>query len=295
MLKAAYSGVPGSYAEEAAIRYFDTLETVGGDPAVQLVTASSFADAFEAVKDGRADQAVLPIENSSTGSISAVYDLIAQYGFSIVGEQSIQVDQCLMAKPGTQLDEITQVYSHEQGISQSRDFLEGYPHWRLTPVYNTAAAAKMVSESPLPGQAAIASSRAAELYGLEILVAKTNFKEQNQTRFVVLAPEPHHSSKNDKVSLMFTLPHVSGSLYQILGIFAREKLNLLKIESRPMANRNWEYLFFLDFSADTIDARLERILDEVSAKAQTLRVLGYYQSGVSLCKTSQIPPKKELP
>lgn len=280
MLKAAYSGVPGSYAEEAALRYFDAEVSAGRLDEYGLVQADSFADALDAVQDGRADRAVLPIENSSTGSISAVYDLIAGRGFSIIGEQPIAVNQCLMAKPGTTLADIEGVYSHEQGISQSREFLSAYPHWQLIPVYNTAAAAKMVSESLDKGKAAIASRRAAELYGLKILADGINFKGQNQTRFVILAKEACHTARNNKVSLMFSLPHVSGSLYRILGIFARERLNLLKIESRPLSDCNWEYLFFLDFTADTIDERLERFLGEVEAETQSLRVLGYYENRV---------------
>lgn len=268
-MKAVYSGVPGSYAEEAAIRYYKG--------SAELITASSFEDALKAVAEGRADEAVLPIENSSTGSISAVYDLITEYGFFIIGEQSVEVNQCLMAKPGTTLADISQVFSHEQGIAQSRDFLSGHPGWKTTAVYNTAAAAKMVSESDDPSLAAIASSRAAELYGLDILVSKTNFKDLNRTRFVILGRKARHSPENNKISLMFTLPHVSGSLYEILGIFAREKINLLKIESRPMASRNWEYLFFLDFTADTIDSRLEKIIIEVADNTQGLRILGYYR------------------
>ncbi len=268
-MKAAYSGVPGSYAEEAAIRYYKG--------SAELVTASSFEDALKAVAEGRADEAVLPIENSSTGSISAVYDLIAEYGFYITGELSIEVNQCLMAKPGTSLSDIRQVFSHEQGIAQSRKFLAGHPDWKTTAVYNTAAAAKMVSESDDRTLAAIASSRAAELYGLDILVSETNYKDINCTRFVVLAKRPRHSPENNKISLMFRLPNVSGSLYEILAIFARENLNLLKIESRPMANRNWEYLFFLDFTADTIDTRLEKIIIELADHTQGLRILGYYR------------------
>lgn len=278
LLRAAYSGVPGSYAEEAAVRYFDAKISAGELEQYDLVPTDSFAGALKAVEEGKADRAVLPIENSSTGSISAVYDLIANEGFFIVGEQSIAVNQCLMAKPGTTLADIEGVYSHEQGISQSREFLSDYPHWQLIPVYNTAAAAKMVSESPDRGKAAIASRRAAELYGLNILADGINFKDQNQTRFVILSKEVCHAAGNNKVSLMFSLPHVSGSLYRILGIFAREKLNLLKIESRPMENRNWEYLFFLDFTADTIDERLEKFLGEVERETQSLRVLGYYEN-----------------
>ena len=276
-LKVAYSGVPGCFAEEAAVRYYAGLDGVERwQDVCELVPTGSFAAAFQAVADGKADRAVLPIENSSTGSILTNYDLITEYGFYIVGEQSIEVSQCLMAKPGTSIADITEVFSHQQGLSQSREYLSRYP-WKQTEVYNTAFAAKMVAESERKDVAAIAAARAAELYGLTILQEKTNFKDINQTRFVVLAPEVHHSPDNNKVSLMVTLPHIPGSLCRLLSIFAREKINLLIIESRPVAHKNWEYLFFIDFSADTIDARIREILQEVSDFAQTLRVLGYYK------------------
>jgi chorismate mutase/prephenate dehydratase len=276
-LKVAYSGVPGCFAEEAAIRYFGGQSASGKwQDVCELVPTGSFAAAFQAVADGKADRAVLPIENSSTGSIIANYDLITQYGFYIVGEHSVEVSQCLMAKPGTTTETITEVFSHQQGLSQSREYLSRYP-WKQTEVYNTAYAAQMVAESERTDIAAIAAARAAELYGLEILQEKTNFKDINQTRFVILAPEVHHSPDNNKVSLMVTLPHTPGSLCRLLSIFAREQINLLKIESRPVAHKNWEYLFFIDFSADTIDARIREILQEISDFAQTLRVLGYYK------------------
>lgn len=276
-LRVAYSGVPGCFAEEAAVRYFAGQSGTGNwQDICELVPVNSFAAAFQAVADGKADRAVLPIENSSTGSILTNYDLITEYGFYIVGEQSIEVGQCLMAKPETAFSDIQEVFSHQQGLSQSRDYLSRYP-WKQTEVYNTAYAAQMVAESERKDVAAIASARAAELYGLRILHEKTNFKDINQTRFVILAPEVHHSPDNNKVSLMVTLPHVPGSLCRLLSIFSREKINLLKIESRPVAHKNWEYLFFIDFSADTIDARIREILQEVSDFAQTLRVLGYYK------------------
>ena len=134
----AYCGVPGSYAEEAALSYF-------GEGA-QLITAGSFRGAFEAIKQQKADYAVLPLENSSTGAIAAVYDLLGQYGFYIVGECPIEVNHCLLVNPGTELADITEVFSHEQGLFQSRDFLAEHPNWKQTAVYNTAAAAKKVSE-----------------------------------------------------------------------------------------------------------------------------------------------------
>lgn len=268
-----YCGVSGSYAEEASLSYFKDAD---------LITAPSFTGAFEAIKLKKADFAVLPIENSSTGAISAVYDLLGEYGFFIVGEKTITITHCLLAQHGTKIEDITEVFSHEQGLYQSRDFLANHPDWKQNSVYNTAAAAQMVSCSENASFAAIASRRSAEIYGLDILCEKTNFKDINQTRFVVIASEVFHSPENNKVSLAFSLPHVSGSLYSILEIFSKEKLNLVKIESRPVADKNWEYLFFLDFTADTIDERVENILKEVSEKTQTLRVLGYYKNAIGV-------------
>ena len=154
MLTAVYCGVPGSYAEEAAILYF-------GEGA-QLITASSFQNAFDRLRDGEADRAVVPIENSSTGAIAAVYDLLGRYGFHIVGEQYVRVRHCLLAKKEAELSDIREVVSHEQGISQSLEFLGQHPEWLRRPVYNTAAAAKMAAESEGLRLAAIASRRAAE-------------------------------------------------------------------------------------------------------------------------------------
>ena len=270
----AYCGVPGSYAEEAALSYFGE-ET-------ELITSGSFGGAFETLKQQKANYAVVPLENSSTGAIAAVYDLLGQYGFFIVGECPIEINHCLLARSGTRIEDITEVFSHEQGLFQSRDFLAEHPDWKQTRLYNTAAAAKMVSEGQNSHWAAIASRRSAAIYHLDILAEKTNFKEQNQTRFVVIAPQAMHSPKNNKMSLAFTLPHTSGSLHHVLEIFAREKLNLVKIESRPIANKNWEYLFFLDFTADTIDSRIEGILKEISKDTQTLKILGYYKNAIGV-------------
>lgn len=265
----AYCGVPGSYAEQAAVQYF-------GENAPLLQTPS-FASAFEALHQLQAEWAVLPIENSSTGAIAEVYDLLGSYGFSIVGETVVTVSHCLLGIPGATLHSIRKVYSHQQGLIQSSAFLSRHPNWEQIERYNTAAAAKMVSESGDPTLAAIASKRAGELYGLSVLAEQINFQDQNQTRFVVVSRKAQHSLKNNKVSIAFTLPHVSGSLCALLDIFANENLNLVKIESRPILKRNWEYRFFLDFTADTIDQRIERVLQQAADHAQTLTVLGYYQ------------------
>lgn len=267
-LKAAYSGVPGSYAEEAALGFF------GGE--AELVTASSFGDACAKLAAGEADRAVLPLENSSTGAISAVYDLLAEYGFWIVGEQYVRVNHCLMALPGTRLADIEEVVSHEQGLSQSAEFLAQYPGWRKRPVYNTAAAAKMAAESGGHAMAAIASRRAAECYGLEILVPRTNFKEENFTRFVVVSREPRFEPGSNKLSVLFTLPHKVGSLRQVLQVFEDYGMNLVKIESRPMADKNWEYLFFVDFITEKEQRELDSLMKALAECTQTFRFFGYY-------------------
>ena len=183
----------------------------------ELVPESSFAGALRAVETGKADCAVLPIENSSTGSILTNFDLITDYGFYITGEYSISVAQCLMAKPGVTMDQITEVLSHEQGLAQSREFLARHP-WKQTAVYNTAYAASWSPSQNGGIYARLHRRRAAEIYGLNILAERTNFKDINQTRFVILSREVHHSPDNNKVSLMVTLPHVPGSLCRLLSI-----------------------------------------------------------------------------
>ena len=269
--------MPGCFAEEVAAGYFAALSPTGKwSDICEMVPCVSFRGAMQAVADGKADCAVLPVENSSTGSVLANYDLLNEYGFFIIGEYTLGVSQCLMAPEGVALPDITEVFSHEQGLAQSRDFLARYP-WKQTAVYNTAYAAQLVAESGRKDAAAIGSRRAAEIYGLHILAPRTNFKDLNQTRFVILAPQVRHSPENNKVSLMVTLPHVPGSLCRLLSVFSDAGINLLKIESRPVPQKNWEYLFFIDFSADTIDRRIREILQEVADLSQTLRVLGYYR------------------
>ncbi len=268
MLTAVYCGVPGSYAEEAALLYFGE--------AAELITAGSFQNAFDQLRDGAADRAVVPIENSSTGAIAAVYDLLGRYGFSIVGEQYVRVRHCLLAKPGTELSDIREVVSHEQGLSQSMEFLAGHPEWICRPVYNTAAAAKMAAECPDSHLAAIASRRAAQIYGLEVLAEGVNFKARNFTRFVIVAREPENAPDSDKVSVDFTLPHVVGSLCGVLEVLGRYGMNLMKIESRPIADRNWEYLFFADFLTGG-NRELDGLFEELRRHTQTLRVLGRYR------------------
>ena len=264
-----YQGEPGAYADEAAALFF------GED--VPREKVRTWEEIFLALKEGRADYGVVPIENSSTGSINQVYDLLARYGAHIVGEQTVKVDHCLMAPKGAALDTITDVYSHEQGLSQCEDYLKSH-QWERHAMLNTAAAAKFVAESGDKSHAAIGSKRAAALYGLDILAEGINFNDSNYTRFVVVSPVMELREDADKISALFTLPHKSGTLHRIMAVFAVAGLNMMKLESRPVVGHNWEHLFFVDFSGNLREEGMDGVIRELTQTASGFRVLGNYKA-----------------
>ena len=265
-----YQGVPGAYAEEATALFF------GEERPRQA--AETWEEVFLALREGRADYGVVPIENSSTGSISQVYDLLAKYGHYIVGEQVVKVEHCLLAPKGATLDTVREVYSHEQGLRQCADFLKAHPAWKGIARLNTAEAGRYVAGSGDVTKAAICSRRAAALYGLEILAEHISLSESNYTRFVVVSPVMERRSGSDKVSALFVLPHRSGALHEIMTLFAVNGLNMMKLESRPIVGRSWEYLFFVDFTGDLADPAMDGVLRELSQTAESLRVLGNYRT-----------------
>ena len=264
-----YQGEPGAYADEAAALFF------GEDTPREKVR--TWEEIFLALSEGHADDGVIPIENSSTGSINQTYDLLARYGAHIVGEQVVKVDHCLMAPKGATVDSITDVYSHEQGLSQCEEYLKSHD-WERHAMLNTAAAAKLVAQSGDISHAAIGSRRAAALYGLDILAEGINFNDSNYTRFVVVSPVMEHRDGADKISALFTLPHKSGTLHRIMAVFAVAGLNMMKLESRPVVGHNWEYLFFVDFSGDLASPEMDGIIRELTQTASGFRVLGNYKS-----------------
>lgn len=266
--RVVYQGEPGCYSEEAAVGFFG--------PDVDSRGCPWFSDVFQALENGEADYAVLPIENSSTGSIRQVYDLLAQYRYSVVGEYDVKVEHCLMVLPGVAMEDIRTVYSHEQGLMQSERFLDAHRDWARVPTLDTAGSAKQVAETGDRTAAAICSRRAAELYGLHILVEGTNYNSANHTRFVVVSPVPELRPGRNKISALFHLPHQSGSLQEILTIFAVQGLNLLKLESRPIPGRSWEYLFFLEFSGDLTAPGMDGVIHELSQLASEMRILGNF-------------------
>lgn len=270
--KVVYQGVPGAYSEMACVNFFG--------PSCRANGLEQFEDVFEALKQGEADYAVLPIENSTSGAIRQVYDLLTQYEFYIVGETTVKVEHCLMAPKGATLDTITHVYSHEQGLFQSDRFLNTHPTWCQVPCADTAGAGQYVAQTGDITKAAICSERAAELYGLEILVRGTNHNANNTTRFVVISPVMELREGADKISTVFSLPHEAGSLHRIMTIFAVNGLNMTKLESRPMPGHSWEYMFFLEFSGRLTAPEMDGILHELSQTAADFRVLGNFVSNL---------------
>ena len=268
--RVAYQGEAGCYSEEATVGFF------GGD--VNSVGKPWFNDVFAALESGEVDYAMLPVENSSTGSIRQVYDLMAQYHYYIVGEWQVPVEHCLAALPGAELSQITTVYSHEQGLMQSEKYLDAHRDWKRVPTLDTAGSAKLVAEKGDPTAAAICSKRAAQLYGLNILAERVNHNTMNHTRFAVVSPAPELRPERNKISAVFRLPHQSGSLHEILTIFAAQGPNLLKIESRPIPGQGFEYLFFLDFTGDLTAPGMDGVLHELSQLATEVRILGNYRA-----------------
>lgn len=268
--KAAYCGVPGCYAEEALKKYF------GAE--AETVSVTSFAQVFETLRSGKADYGVVPVENTSTGAIDDVLDLLAPGGLYIVGQTVIEINHCLLGVPGAALSDVREVYSHPQGLAQSREFLNTLPGVKQIPAYNTAAAAKYVSEEGDRSKAAVASRYAGKLYGLEPLAESVNSLDNNHTRFVVIGRRFEIAEDADTVSIAFTLPHKSGTLRRVISQFAAAGMNLLHIESRPLAERNFEYLFFIDFSGNMRNPAVTDALEKVRSECLTLHVLGNYRA-----------------
>lgn len=269
--RVGYQGVPGSYSHQALRGYFSGQE-------VSESSFKLFGDVVAAVVGGEADCGVLPIENSSTGGILEVYDLLRKNDCRIVGEKIVKVDHNLMAVKGARMEDIRTVYSHPQGFSQCAEFFGGHREWELVPYFNTARSAKMVSEEKDMTKAAVASREAAELYGLEILAPRINFNSRNYTRFVIIAAGDRHDDEADKITVVIGLRHEPGSLCKALACFYDNGLNLTNIESRPMEGGSWEYFFHMDFSGHLKEKNVARAVAELKKNTSYLKILGNYRA-----------------
>ena len=262
-----YAGVPGAYAEEAAIKFFGN--------SVVYTNVKKFDDVIRAVAEGDADFGVIPIENSSAGFVSGNYDIIRMGGVKIVGQVMLDINHCLLGLKDAEISDITKVYSHPQGLMQCKDYIEE-KGFQAESVSNTARAAQRVRDDGLKRHAAISSERAAEIYDLNILEKNVNFSEDNSTKFVVLTKEDVFLSESVNVSICFTTMHKVGALYDVMGIIDTNHLNMTSIESRPSLKRKWEYWFYVTFEGKLTDRNVIKALRELEANTDEMIVLGSY-------------------
>lgn len=265
-----FQGVRGSFSEQALVEYF-------GDD-VKTKNLSDFEDVFEALKDDDIDYSVLPIENSSTGGIAEIYDLLRKYGFYIIGENCIKVEQNLLVVKDTKIEDIEEIYSHPKAFEQSSEFLKMYPEWKLIPYKNTAISAQFIKKENSKKKAAVASKKAGELYDLDILKSNINFNQSNYTRFIVIGKNLEIDNDCNKISILFSLSHKPGTLFNILKYFDENNLNMLKIESRPIIDKSWEYFFYIDFEGCLKDEAIKETLKLIEKDSLYFKLLGNYKS-----------------
>ena len=263
----AFQGEIGAYSEEAAFHFFG--------PSTQVKPCESLDDVFRVVEQDEVQFGVVPIENSLEGSISRVYDLLLDSSLRVCGETELRVAHCLIASPETRLDLIKRVYSHPQALGQCQAFLK-HLDLELIPTYDTAGSVKMIKEKGITDGAAIAGTRAAEIYGMQIIAREIEDNPNNYTRFFILAKQDAPPSGNDKTSIVFSVKHRPGALYEFLNKLASKNINLTKIESRPTRQKPWEYNFYLDFEGHREDKEAREALDKLEKTSIFVKVLGSY-------------------
>ncbi len=266
-VRVVHQGVEGAYSHAAAIQYFGEQ--------TEIYHVARFEDAMKEVQLGKADYAVMPIENSSAGAVIDMYDLLTRYDNYIVAETFLPVNHALLGVPGTRLQDVKTVFSHPQALMQCSIFLNNNGLKQIS-VENTAVAAKRVIEEGDRSQAAVASEIAGKLYGLELLKPSIQNNQGNTTRFVILANRKVYQKDAGKISLCFELPHTSGSLYNMLGNFIFNHVNMIMIQSRPVPGKNWEYRFFVDIEGNLQDAGVKNALRGIGEEAQNFKILGNY-------------------
>lgn len=266
--RVVYQGVEGAYSHQAALQYFGQN--------VNSFHVPAWRDCMEAIKEGMADYAVLPIENSSAGEVSDIYDLLEEYENYIVGEQIIKIQHALVGLPDAKLSDIRTVYSHPQALMQCAGYLGQKADWHQVSLSNTAMAAVKVLKDNDKTQAAIASEAAAVTHGLKILEMPINDNRFNSTRFIIVTNRKMYEQDAKKVSICFELPHKSGSLYSILSHIIYNDLNMCKIESRPIPDHTWEYHFFVDFDGNLDDSSVKSAVRGIMEEAVNFKILGNY-------------------
>ena len=263
----ACQGVAGAYSQIACNRLFKR-------PAILYL--SSFDAVFSAIESGLCRYGVVPLENSTAGSVNAVYDLMMNHNFRIVRSVRIKVDHCLLVNPGTRREEIREIYSHQQAISQCEKYLPSFPNARVIPCENTAVAAKMVAQAGRRDAAALSSHACGKIYGLSCLESSVQDMDNNFTRFICISKKLEIYPGADRTSLMAVLPHEPGSLYKLLSRFYALGLNLNKLESRPLPNRNFEFMFYFDLETSVYSPQFLQLMGEMPTLCEEFSYLGSY-------------------
>ena len=267
----ACQGVEGAYSQIACEKIFQ-------NPFIMYF--KNFEGVFNAIEQGLCRYGILPIENSTAGSVNKVYDLMVEHQFSIVRTFRLKVDHNLLAKPGTKLADIKVIYSHEQALNQSSAFLQSLPGVTAVPVANTAMAAKMVAESDRNDIACLSSRACAELYGLNVVKSSVQDAGNNHTRFICIAKELEIYPGSDRTSIMLTLPHKPGSLYQLLSRLYTLGINITKLESRPLPDRDFEFMFYFDLETSIYSESFIQLICELDQLCEEFKYLGSYREVV---------------
>lgn len=273
----AYLGIPGSYSHLAVLQHF------GKD--AQYIGAKNFREIFSFVEKGEADFGIIPVENSLAGSVYDNYDLLSQHDVSVVGEHFLKINLQLLGvesamPPDVRIEHLTKVVSHYKALEQCEGFFAKHAWIKKEPYTDTANAAKFVADQKDPLMAAIASSETAEIYGLKTIKANIHDNPHNYTRFLIIGKKQNEIAGMNKCSIIFTVLHEPGSLVKALKILSDNAINLIKIESRPIHGKPFEYLFYVDFGwSKEKEKDVDSILEQFRNNTQTLKVLGFYEAG----------------
>jgi 3-deoxy-7-phosphoheptulonate synthase len=265
---AAYFGEPGTFSHIACTQY------LGAD--VEMASKSTFREIFEAVENGEASYGVVPLENSLTGSIHENYDMLLEFNLDIVGELYLRIIHHLLGPAAVRLEQIRRVWAAEAAIQQCRQFLDRHPHWEIVPVHATSSAVRQLRDHQQDGDAAIGSLEAAQLYGMNIIAEAIETNPRNYTRFVVVGKEPVAVRPKTKSSVVFSTVNEPGALFEVMKVFAACNINLVKLESRPIHGKPWQYMFYADLQADVTDPEFRSTFNELSQKTDFFKVLGSY-------------------